>query len=231
MIPPDSLPLLPRCRTWLFDCDGVLLNSNQAKTEAMRQAALPYGEEAAEALVVYHKTHGGISRFEKIRYLFSDILQRKPRDGEIDDTLSRFANASRSALMRAEIADHLIEFLDVLNERRVNCLVVSGGDEQELREVFGHRRLDRWFCGIFGSPARKEEIIKRELANGLIEPPTMFVGDSRYDYESAILFGFYFTFIAAWSEFADWERYFANKKVLIANTMSDLLSWSMVENA
>ena len=38
-------------RTWFFDCDGVILDSNAAKTEAFRMVATPYGGEAAEALV------------------------------------------------------------------------------------------------------------------------------------------------------------------------------------
>ena len=31
----------------VFDCDGVVLNSNKVKTEAFYQAVLPYGEAAA----------------------------------------------------------------------------------------------------------------------------------------------------------------------------------------
>jgi phosphoglycolate phosphatase-like HAD superfamily hydrolase len=230
MIRLDSGTFVPRCRTWLFDCDGVLLNSNHAKTEAMRQAALPYGEEAAQALVAYHRAHGGISRFEKIRHLFTDILQRAPREGEIEDTLLRFAKASRAGLLHAETADRLFDVLGLLKEQGINCLVVSGGDQQELRDVFGRRQLDNWFCGIFGSPDRKEQIIERELAKGLIELPAMFVGDSRYDYESAACFGFHFTFMTAWSEFTDWDNFFADKEVIVAKSISDLFFGPMAGN-
>ncbi len=40
-------------KSLIFDCDGVVLNSNKAKTEAFYKAALPYGEQAASALVEY----------------------------------------------------------------------------------------------------------------------------------------------------------------------------------
>ena len=41
--------------TLIFDCDGVILDSNKIKTTAFYNTALPYGEDAAEALVNYHK--------------------------------------------------------------------------------------------------------------------------------------------------------------------------------
>lgn len=40
--------------TLVFDCDGVVLDSNKVKTEAFYQATLPYGEAAAQAMVDYH---------------------------------------------------------------------------------------------------------------------------------------------------------------------------------
>ncbi len=46
-------------QTLIFDCDGVILNSNQVKTQAFYKATLSYGEAAAESLVNYHIQHGG----------------------------------------------------------------------------------------------------------------------------------------------------------------------------
>ncbi|MFH7588150.1 HAD family hydrolase, partial [Oceanimonas smirnovii] len=54
--------------TLVFDCDGVVLNSNKVKTEAFYKAALPYGEAAAQAMVDYHVAHGGVSRYKKFAY-------------------------------------------------------------------------------------------------------------------------------------------------------------------
>ena len=46
-------------KTHIFDCDGVLLNSNFKKSEAYRLAALDYGasEDQANELVKYHIKH------------------------------------------------------------------------------------------------------------------------------------------------------------------------------
>lgn len=55
-------------------------------------------------------------------------------------------------------------------------LIVSGGDQAELRDVFSQRGISEWFDGgIFGSPDSKDEILARELANGNIDQPALFV--------------------------------------------------------
>ena len=51
---------------FIFDCDGVILDSNKIKTEAFFSLALPYGKGIAKLLVDYHTQNGGISRYLKI---------------------------------------------------------------------------------------------------------------------------------------------------------------------
>ena len=64
-----------RYSTLLFDCDGVILDSNRLKTSAFFTAALPYGMRAAEALVEYHRENGGISRYRKFTYFLQEIVK------------------------------------------------------------------------------------------------------------------------------------------------------------
>jgi len=47
----------------VFDCDGVVLNSNKIKTQAFYEATKQFGHESAQALVDYHVANGGISRY------------------------------------------------------------------------------------------------------------------------------------------------------------------------
>jgi phosphoglycolate phosphatase-like HAD superfamily hydrolase len=80
-------------------------------------------------------------------------------------------------------------------------MIVSGGDEAELREIFTARQLAGYFdAGIFGSPDTKHEILARELAAGTIRRPSLFLGDSRVDHEAATRAGIGFVFVANWSE-------------------------------
>ena len=58
--------ILNKYETIIFDCDGVILNSNIIKTEGFFEFALSLGKKNAEKLVNYHIKNGGISRYEKI---------------------------------------------------------------------------------------------------------------------------------------------------------------------
>ena len=60
--------------TLVFDCDGVVLDSNKVKTEAFYQATLPYGKSAAQAMVDYHVANGGVSRYKKFTYFLQQIV-------------------------------------------------------------------------------------------------------------------------------------------------------------
>lgn len=191
---------LTRYQTWVFDCDGVLLDSNRVKTEAFFQAAEPYGRQLAEALVDYHVRNGGISRYVKFRNFLSDIVGQAEVDpDELQHLLDRYAAQVANGLRQCAVADGLRSLRQLT--RHARWLVVSGGDQQELRQVFADRGLaDLFDGGIFGSPDTKDDILARELDKGGIRQPAVFVGDSRYDIEAATRAGLDFIFARRWSE-------------------------------
>ena len=57
----------------VFDCDGVILESVDAKTKAFGQVAEPLGAEARDRLLLYHTLHGGVSRREKFAWLYRSV--------------------------------------------------------------------------------------------------------------------------------------------------------------
>ena len=209
-------------RALAFDCDGVLLNSNRIKTDAFYSAASIYGHDAAQALVDYHVKHGGVSRYRKFAYLFSDILYRGDSGGEQEALLARYAVLVRDGLLSCEVAPGLSDLRQALQNSR--WLIVSGGDQEELREVFAVRGLaDHFDGGIFGSPDAKDQILLRELTNGNIPIPALFLGDSRFDYQCATQAGMDFVFLSNWSEFHEWPVFFAERPVQVKGCLADLL--------
>ncbi len=208
-------------RTMVFDCDGVVLDSNRLKTNAFREAASPYGEVAAEALVAHHVANGGISRFAKFRHFLDEIVGAEASGPGIEQLLADFATSVRHGLRECAIAPG-IEAL-----RRATAwapwLIVSGGSQEELREVFSERGIDRWFDGgIFGSPDTKDEILARELANGNIQLPALFVGDSRYDFLAARSAGLDFVFASYWTEVEDWRAFTDEHGIAVIGNLEDL---------
>ena len=61
--------------TFVFDCDGVILNSNEYKSEAFFKSTLKYGKENAKNLR-YHIKNGGISRNIKFKYFLKQFSKK-----------------------------------------------------------------------------------------------------------------------------------------------------------
>jgi phosphoglycolate phosphatase-like HAD superfamily hydrolase len=124
-------------------------------------------------------------------------------------------------LLQCEIASGLHELRKASADHA--WMVVSGGDEVELRRVFEARGLDTLFDrGIHGSPSTKDAILQRELSSDNLELPALFVGDSRYDHEAAQRAGLQFVFVHGWSEFQGWQAYCATHQIPIIEKLADL---------
>lgn len=211
-------------KTLVFDCDGVILDSNKVKTEAFYCAALPYGELAAQALVDYHTAHGGISRYKKFAFFLENLVPNHAEDVQgpgLEQLLESYANFLKEGLLTCEVAEGLLELRQILPE--INWLIVSGGDQAELHKVFAERGLEGLFNGgIFGSPNTKDEILSREISNGNIQTPALFLGDSKYDYQAAIKAGLDFVFLYKWTEVKDWKEWQKQEDIFVFENIARL---------
>lgn len=192
--------------TIAFDCDGVILNSNEVKTNAFYYAALPYGEKNAEALKKYHTQNGGVSRFKKFQWFVDNFVEKTLRDDVYEQLLTRYADIVEEGLLNCEFNKDLYELKN--KTPNTNWLIVSGGSQSELRALFEKRDLSNLFeGGIYGSPDSKEVIFERELARENITLPALFIGDSKYDYFSSNKYGLDFIFLSQWTEVNDWKSF------------------------
>ena len=211
--------------TLVFDCDGVVLNSNQVKTDAFYQTSLLYGKQAAQAMVDYHVANGGVSRYEKFAHFLENIVPRQ-EGPDLDSLLASYASYVKDGLLSCEVAPGLQALKESTPEAR--WLIVSGGDQAELRDVFAHRGLTQLFDGgIFGSPDTKDEILQRELASSNVQHPALFLGDSKYDYQAARRAKINFVFISTWSEVVNWEEWCIAENIF---TLEELSSLTLQDN-
>lgn len=209
-------------RTIIFDCDGVILDSNPLKTKAFEKVAEPYGQKAAEALVRYHVEYGGISRYRKFEYFVTEILGQEANPELVNRLSLQFGEYVFNALLECPLTPGLKQLRDATPG--VTWIIVSGGDEKELNRVFTQRGIAPYFDGgIYGSPANKHEILSRLFANAVAQHPALFVGDSRYDHEAAAKAGCSFVFASAWTEFHEWESYCRQNDLLVIENLQDIV--------
>ena len=212
---------LTQYQTLIFDCDGVILNSNKIKTQAFYEVAKIYGQEPAQLLKEYHIQNGGISRYKKFEYLFTNILQKPVEIQDLNNLLFSFSEEVRRALLICEVAENIKDLRD--KTKNSKWIVVSGGDQSELRETFKKRKLDSYFDGgIFGSPDDKDRILKREKYKRNITGKSLFLGDSMYDYQAATAAQIDFIFLSKWTEVENWENMITDYKILTLPSLNDL---------
>ena len=194
---------LSQYKSFVFDCDGVLLNSNPLKTNAFYKSVLKWGSAPANELVKYHVQNGGISRYQKFNYFIDSIVTKYPElsqngDLTLDNLILRYEELLDKGLMSCEITPKLSELRNLTQES--SWLIVSGGKQDELRDIFNRRDLIKFFDGgIYGSPSSKEEILGEQLQESNLILPALFLGDSKYDYYAARSAGLDFIFVS-WTE-------------------------------
>lgn len=201
--------IIENYKSFIFDCDGVVLNSNSIKTDAFAKLSIPFGKDFSNKLVEYHKQNGGISRYKKIEYFVMEILDTNNKNHikELCKSLCEgYSKLVFESLIDAEVAFGLEELREITANS--DWMIVSGGDQNELREVFDKKSISYLFNkGIYGSPKNKYEIIEELLLSKLLDKNSLFIGDSKLDYEVAHYYGIDFVFLSKWSEFDDLNEF------------------------
>lgn len=209
----------------VFDCDGVVLDSNAVKTEAYFRTAKNLGasDADAQALVDYHVQLGGISRYHKFDYYLREILQQPATQQAIQILLDEFARELEVGLLDCEVAAGLLALREATPT--AHWMILSGGDQQEIRTLFAKRNLHALFDGgLFGSPDNKDTVLVREKASGNLQLPALFIGDSKYDYVAATGAGLDFIFLSDWTEVPDWQAYCEIHKIKVLANIAQLMN-------
>lgn len=169
----------------VFDCDGVILESVDAKTKAFAQVAEPLGAEARDRLVLYHTLHGGVSRREKFAWLYREVFHREITPEEMEDCCTRFVSCALDNVLNAPLVPGVMDVLERWHGR-VPMYVCSGTPQEELLSVLEQRGLARYFTGICGTPPAKAELLKGIVRKERVDPAdAVMVGDATTDSDAA----------------------------------------------
>ena len=191
---------LSKYKCAIFDCDGVILQSNAIKTEAFREVLNIEPTELVDQFISYHKKNGGVSRYVKFEYYYREIKKEKFTQDIVNTAIIRYADNIVAQLVDVDYIPGVIEIINYFNNHNIPCFVVSGGDEKELHNIFLQRNILDKFVKIFGSPVTKKQHILSMVKNGSINLPAIFFGDARSDMEAANYMNLDFSFIYGFSE-------------------------------
>lgn len=186
----------------IFDCDGVLLDTNHAKIQAFRDCAIEadFDPDTVERFSEWQSQNFGLSRGLVFEKLLSGSFGEAPNSASLHDLIQSFGHKSRSLYGASVECQGVRELLDHLQGHPL--FVASGSDQSELRNVLREKRLSGYFRMILGSPTSKVDNVNKIVSHLEAEFQslrTVMIGDSLADYEAAKINNIEFVFVSRYS--------------------------------
>ena len=172
--------------TIFWDFDGVIMNSNAVRDRGFEEVLKDFPKEQVNQLMSFHQDNGGLSRYVKFRYFFEDIRQESISDDEVNLWAKKFSKIMLELLINKNLLiDETLQFIKD-NHQNYNMHIVSGSDQNELRQICKAIGIAKYFDSIHGSPKPKTKWVG-ELINkyNYDQKSTCLIGDSKNDYEAA----------------------------------------------
>ena len=185
----------------VFDCDGVLVDSNALKVKALENTLLSLGspDEFIRWAVEEFRINFGRTRADH----FDAFLKHQTVGGYrmnplcVDSATEHYGRQVEVLYLSCPVIEESISYLS-LNVPYGNSFVVSASSQVELRAVLPARVPDFSEERIFGGPVTKVENLQ-EIASELGVGNMVFYGDAVQDAKAAIEVGVLFVGLAKFS--------------------------------
>lgn len=170
----------------LWDFDGVILDSMKIKGDGFVELFKGYDSHQVKQLEKYHYENGGVSRFDKIKYFYNEILRQSVSKDEILHLADKFANIIEEKLNnKNNLIDETVNFIKN-NYKKYHFHIVSGAEHNELNQLCDNFELSKYFLSINGSPIKKDILVKNIIEKYAYKKrETIFIGDATTDYNAA----------------------------------------------
>ena len=167
-----------------WDFDGVIKDSVEEKTKAFMSLFLPFGQKVVDKVKEHHIKNSGVSRFDKFP------IYLKWAGLEVSDELVNMYSNQLSCMVIDRVLQSpwvggVKEYL-VENYNDQCFVLISATPEDEIRFILRELSIDYCFCGIYGSPTTKDEIISRYLDNfNYFKSDALMIGDGLADFNAS----------------------------------------------
>ena len=171
-----------RFQALVFDMDGVILQSNEVKHQALLRLFEDFPEDLPE-IAAYDRRSGGVPRRRKFAHIWREILCLCYSQDVEEEFVTRYAQILEEGLRRAPLVDGIREFL---SSTPIPKYVSSAAPQEEVERQLASRGLLDQFSAVFGSPTEKADALRTVIQRHACAPSeVLFLGDARADYEAA----------------------------------------------
>jgi phosphoglycolate phosphatase-like HAD superfamily hydrolase len=169
-----------RLQVLILDFDGVVVESNDVKTQAFEHVFAQFPQHA-NAMMAYHHEHVSLTRFTKFDHL-ADLFGRSDDAQLKAEIAADFSNQVLTGMMKVPLVPGAEAFLQWANTR-FPIYLASVTPESELKLILGERNLTPWFKAVYGCPpwTKSKAIFDVLLMEHVPPENALLIGDSAGD--------------------------------------------------
>lgn len=177
-----------KLKALILDFDGVVIESNEVKTDAFRRLFARYPDHS-EAMMAFHFANISLGRMDKI----DELLRRLGAQGATElrsELAATYSQHVRTQINTVPLVHGAIGFLETASAE-LPLYLASVTPEAELADTLAARNLGHWFKGVYGCPPwNKPAAIRDVLAReGVAPEDCLLIGDSAGDQRAARVTG------------------------------------------
>ena len=171
---------------FLFDCDGVILDSNEIKIAALAESLTINGHEPSFIDWACHefRSNFGRTRPDHFRALANHWMKKGNRAKDFEKEHALYSELVERDYCKSDVISENFEIMKFLQKNKEKVFIVSASDEDSLKEVI-REKIGEDFCSmVHGGPVKKVEHIQRLIVENTLQHPVLF-GDAKQDLDAA----------------------------------------------
>ena len=183
-----ALQIFKKANLVFWDFDGVIKDSTEVKCRAFEKLFKEYGEAVVRKVLLHHENNGGVSRFIKIPFYYSEYVGENINK----EKTYRLARIFSGLVVDKVVNSPWIPGVEKIlreNPFQQKFVLVTGTPQEEMEVILNKLEMNNVFIAIYGAPKEKGPSVKFELENNIHGLNSVFIGDAYTDYEAARLNG------------------------------------------
>ena len=125
----------------IFDFDGVILDTNEIKTNAFVSLYSNFSLEIQKKVKEHHIQNGGMSRYDKFAYYHKKFLNLDITNKEINNLSILFSNLILDKIYKSKFIPGAVEFIKN-NNNIYKFFIVSATPEIELINICKKKKIN-----------------------------------------------------------------------------------------
>lgn len=181
----------------MFDCDGVLLQSNQVKTDAIAEVFADLSESLRLTCIDTFKRNFGQAR-DRHFHRFADLLNvaAEMRATFVQQRSDRYRDLVALRYTRVPAVPGALALCEGLHAAGRATCVITGGVASEAAAALSANGFGPLAQAVHGAPVGKAAHIMAQLAEHAISPAqAVYLGDAPSDLEACIETGVPFIYV------------------------------------